>query len=631
MKKSIYLIFSLLLFSLFPLKAQTYPVSSIDADLMENAYAVIRESKKEFIQENKSNGTYKVTLAITVLKSNGDDYSDIYIYEDDFMELKSFSGEVFDAQGKSVRKITKKNLTTTAYSSHLASAGKTTYYDVYSPSYPYTVKYSYEMKFKNGILNYPMFYPQIGFHCSVEKADYTLHIPYDIELREKKVATNIEASYSNQKNRKVYEWQIEKLKALTYEPYINRESLFPVIYLSPDQFCVEKVCGNMASWETFGKWQHGLLEGRNTLPQNTIDKIHELTNDIAETREKVKVLYEYLQQTTYYVSIQLGIGGWQPMPAQEVAKTGFGDCKALSNYMRAMLDVINIPSYYVPISTEKKHFFSDYPNFSQANHVIVMVPFEQDSLWLECTSQTLPFGYIHNQIAGHDALCIGENDIFFYTLPQYNHSDHREINRINIHLSSNGNANLDVHSTYQLDDFLRMHSMLKGLTGKSLNNELIKLLKVSKPQMTEARKEEFMTDRPAMDLYYKLSSEDYASKTGSRLFIPLNPAYCSLNGIFKGNTRNHDIVLKSGICQIDSISLFVPDNYIWESVPTPVNLESKFGSFKTEIKQDGTTLNYVQTLELLPGHYPVSDFEEIKKFYNQIENIQSKNIGIKLK
>ncbi len=94
----------------------------------------------------------------------------------------------------------------------------------------------------------------------------------------------------------------------------------------------------METWDNFGKWIQALNSGRQELPPATKAKIKELTAKAKTDEEKVKILYEYLQSKTRYVSIQLGIGGQQPFEASVVDQFGYGDCKALSNYMVAMLE-----------------------------------------------------------------------------------------------------------------------------------------------------------------------------------------------------------------------------------------------------------------------------------------------------
>lgn len=617
------------LFAFVRINAQNYAVTAIPEDLKTDARAVIREFSETFVQENAQTGTHDVTYAITIFDEKGDDYLNFYIYEDFFRELKNFSGEVFDAQGKSIKKIAKKDLVSTTISDNLADNGKRTFYNFHAPSYPITVKYVYELKYKNGILMYPTFDPVPGFRVSVEKANYTLQIPQDVELREKKLNTQIETVRSTTDKGKVYKWSIEPFKALPYEAYAPVEELFPVIYLSPEKFCIEKACGDMSDWEHFGLWQAELLKGRNVLPQKIIDKATELTQNVPEKRDKVKALYQYLQNTTHYVSIQLGIGGWQPMTAESVAQTGFGDCKALSNYMKSLLDVVGIPSYYVVISTEKKHLMRDFPNFAQTNHVILMVPLESDTVWLECTNQSLPFGYIHKLILGHDALAVGENKAFLCTLPEYPPLDNQEINTVEIHLSPEGNADMNVRSIYAMDIFEKMYFRLKGLDAKEENETLSSLLKVEKPQISAYTKEEFLTEKPSMNISFNVKCDEYASKTGTRMFIPINPVYTSLKGMFSGNSRRFDIVLKSSICEIDTIQLHIPENYVLETQVKPIDIHSDYGAFKTEIKEENGTWIYIQKLELVPGRYPASQFSALKDFYNKIEELQTMKLSLK--
>ncbi|HEY4148413.1 MAG TPA: transglutaminase-like domain-containing protein [Chitinophagaceae bacterium] len=81
---------------------------------------------------------------------------------------------------------------------------------------------------------------------------------------------------------------------------------------------------------------------RDQLPDEAKKKIHALTDSLHNEREKINAVYRFLQQNTHYVSIQLGIGGWQPFDAAYVYNKRYGDCKALSNYMVAMLREIGI-------------------------------------------------------------------------------------------------------------------------------------------------------------------------------------------------------------------------------------------------------------------------------------------------
>ena len=625
-KVFIFIIFCLL--SFWKANAQVnYPVSTIPDSLKTGVLAVVRNSSDLFTQQDERNGTYKVIIVITILNDKGKLYSNLVIPEDDFCELKNFSGEVYDAAGKIIKKIVKKDLNTTAFSTDLANSGRKTYYQYHAPVYPYTVKYEYEIKFKNGILSYPAFAPVPDYDVSLEKASYTLQIPSNQKLRYQTQGTAIQPLKSNPAVN-TYTLELSGFKAIAYERWAPVKELFPVVYLSPEAFCVTNFCGSMTSWETFGQWISGLLKERNQLPQNTIDKVKELTQNENNQREKVKILYDYLQKTTRYVGIQLGIGGWQPMKVEEVAKTGFGDCKALSNYMKSLLEVVDIPSYYTVISTKEKRLFSNFPSFSQANHIILTVPLKNDTVFLECTSQHAPFGYISN-LAGHDALAIGNDEVFFFTLPDYNQRENEEINRIQIQIEANGTGHLTVHSTFKNEEFQNLYYALKNADAKETNEILASLLRVHKPTISQIRIKENLDIPPRLDIFFNVECEDFATQTGTRMFIPLNPSKTGLSNMLIGSSRKYDIDIDEDIFQNDTITIRIPEGYSVENQPKAVEMESPYGYFKSDIVENDGQIIYTQTLEITKGKFSVTEFEEMKKFFSRIETLQSGRIGFK--
>ncbi|MDR0540946.1 MAG: DUF3857 domain-containing protein [Dysgonamonadaceae bacterium] len=622
MKKLFFLIASLSVWNCLP--GQNYPVSAIPENLKIDARAVVRESSESFVQQDEKNGIYKNTYVITILSEKGKSFSDFAVGEDDFYELKKFSGEVYDATGKTIKKIGKKDLTFTGVSANLAANSKTTFYRYSAPAYPYTVKYEYEMTFKNGILVFPAFDPIPNHHVALEKAEYSVQIPSGTTIRYKAQGVIIEP----EQTANTYTWKLSALPAVPYEKYAPTLELFPVVYIAPSFFCVENACGNMDTWESYGEWQAHLLKGRNILPQKTIDKVRELTQNAVTKQEKAKILYEYLQQTTHYVSIQLGLGGWQPMKAETVAQTGFGDCKALSNYMKALLETVDIPSYYTIISTNKERFFPDFPSFQQANHVILMIPFEQDTVYLECTSQDAPFGYI-SRLAGHDALAVGNERSFFHTLPACRLHDNAKINRIQIRLDNDATGHLEVHSSLKNEDFEKLFFRLKGASAKEESDALAGLLRVHKPQLGHIRKEVKMEKKPQIDVSFTIDCEDFATQTGSRMLVSINPARSSLKELLTGSDRRFDILMKSSHYQQDTVTIRIPEGYSVETRPKVMEVESPYGYFKSEMEEKDGQIVYSQTLEIKKGRFAATEFDEMKKFYNRMETLQNGQIGFK--
>jgi transglutaminase-like putative cysteine protease len=78
------------------------------------------------------------------------------------------------------------------------------------------------------------------------------------------------------------------------------------------------------------------LTGTTILPEETKAKMRALIGDEKNPIMKAKLIYDYVQQKSRYVSIQVGIGGWKPMDASDVDRLGYGDCKGLTNYTKAL-------------------------------------------------------------------------------------------------------------------------------------------------------------------------------------------------------------------------------------------------------------------------------------------------------
>ena len=82
------------------------------------------------------------------------------------------------------------------------------------------------------------------------------------------------------------------------------------------------------------------------------------------------------------------------MLASDVDRVGYGDCKALTNYTKALLNVVGVPSYNTLLyrNPTKTNIESDFVAM-QGDHMILCIPQNGTNIFLECTSQDSPFGY----------------------------------------------------------------------------------------------------------------------------------------------------------------------------------------------------------------------------------------------
>ena len=599
---------------------QDYPVSSISDSLKKNADAVVRQYESVFVQTDINSATHKVTSAITVLKDDGKKHGYFVVYLDKFRDLKSFSGKVTDGSGKVIKKIAKKDLTTTAYSSHMASDEKYSYYQYQPTQYPFTVRYEYEVKIKNGVPHYPLFVPVTSYNLSVERATYRIEVPSGMMVRYKaERMPNDKPVESKVGENKVYEWSIANIPAYESEPYSpDLEDIVPIVQTAPNDFCMDGQCGDMSDWNHLGQWVGQLTIGRDVISPQLREKILALIADAADEKEKVRRVFKYLQSTTRYVSIQLGIGGYQTMSAADVEKNGFGDCKALSNYMKSLLAAIGVNSIYTVISTDRANLYDDFASLGQMNHVILAVPMSSDTLWLECTNQILPFNYAHTSIAGHQCLLVTPEGGKICRVKKQSGIDDDKSKNVIIDVDESGNGKVQIKADYRLRAYEEMMGFIHNMSREEQINSLSQSLQASKARIDHLLIQPDDQENPNLHLAYDAHIERFANKTGNRLFIPfslLQPVLAPVNSA----KRKQDIVIQGGIVRTDTLQITIPQGYIPETIPKSSALSSMFGDYSVDIQWEENSIGIIQRIFIRKGHYPASTVEELKTFFKNME------------
>lgn len=599
-----------------------------------NIYSQVNENRTEIICKSPTQAMEKHKINITIFNEKGLGEANFSCNCDLFRDLQKFSGEIFNAQGKSVRKIKKSELKRTEYSSYLRTDDYLYYYECYYPTYPFTIQYEWEIKCNNGLIYFPTFAPQGDFQQLLLGASYRLEMPAGETCRYKVVndlGKQIKITESKGKEgQQIIEASVSNLPVIESEPLSPPISqLLPLVHFSPTDFTFDNTKGSMETWKDFGAWQYNLLDGRDQLTEPFKQKIHELTASCKSDKEKVKVIYDYLAANTRYVSIQLGIGGWQPISASEVCKSGFGDCKGLSNYVRAMLKELGIPSTYTVISTTNEKLLKDYASLNQMNHVILQVPLPNDTIWLECTNAQLPFGYVHQNIAGHDALMIKPDGGKVCQLPTYADSLNTQNIKAYIEITPEGSAKISATDTRRLFQYQSLFG-IKDTEPNSQKDILRKGIYLNQADIQNIVIKEDKSSHPNISIGYDIRTNQYGHKTGSRLFIPAN-VFREASEMPATTKRIHPICIEYGYNDTDSIHIRVPEGYEIEGIPESMNKSNKFGSFSSTIQVKDKEVVVVNRLYMRKGVYKPEDFQDFVNFRKLISGQYNGSIILKKK
>ncbi|MBO4754838.1 MAG: transglutaminase domain-containing protein [Bacteroidales bacterium] len=587
--------------------------------------ATVLESATEFECTGAKTATLRERRVTVIRNNHGDSFAVFQCWCRPGDDLSRFSGEIADAQGKVIKKIKKSDLTRSEYSTEFQSDDFFYFYQYTPTSYPVTVTYEWEEKFTGGLRAYPLFMPQMRYDVDVREATYRFIATPDNTMHWHARNFTPDVVTREEGNKQITEFSLRDLPAVkAYSFGQDIDELVPSVILSPLSFTMEGFACDMTNWETFGKWVHSLRQGRDVLPDAVKQKVHALTDTCTTDRSKVETIRRFMGDNTRYVSIQLGIGGYQPMTIDDVVKKGMGDCKALTSYFCTMLNEVGIPANYALISTEYKDMFPDFPSFSQLNHVIAQVPLPNDTLWVECTNARVPYDYRPSSWAGHEALLITPEGGKLARVPVIPDEENNENNVIRIAIEENGNARVSLFSTeYNL---CFEHDMPLALMSSAEQRKvLLESLNMPKSSISVL---DVKTEGKKLSLKLEAISEGFGRVSGSRIFVPfsLRP-YSALRN---PKEPAHVIDLeKAGYVSTDSIVIVLPEGYAIESAPKSQTVTSEFGNYSLECNVEGNEVSLVCVLKIKSGIYAADLFEQWVAFRKVVSSICSGKIIIK--
>lgn len=598
-----------------------YAVSKIPDSLKKNADVVLRMEDIRFEINSTKDAVEKNHYVITVMNENGDRWADFSEYYDKLREVSSVEGYLYDASGKQLKKMKYKDLQDLSGvdDNNLIDDNRVKHHNFYYKVYPYTVEYDIEISYKNTLF-FPMWSPQGGEKMSVEKSQMSIICPADYQFRYKAYMYPGEPSSLIEKNKKIVTWYARDMPAILREPYEpNWHELTTVVIFGPADFQVGDYKGNMATWQDFGRFVYTLKQGRDILPDAVKQKVHNLTEGVTDTRKKIQLLYEYMQKNTRYISIQLGIGGWQPFDATYVANKGYGDCKALTNYMYSLLKEAGIPSFYTLIraGSNAQYMTDDFPS-QQFNHVILCAPVNKDTVWLECTSQTLPAGYLSDFTSNRYALMIDEKGGKLIHTPKYGLKENIQLRNIKAKLDEEGTLLIKADSKYDAEQQDEIQGVINALSKDKVKEYLHDHFDFATYDVNSFDYKENKSELPSVNENLDISVSNYATITGKRLFIVPNVMTRSRRRLKEDETRKYDMELKFEYTDIDSVEIELPAGYEAESKPQDVILSNKFGKYNCSVKLKDNKLYYYRRMEQYSGRFPASDYKELVSFYEAI-------------
>jgi transglutaminase-like putative cysteine protease len=596
---------------------------NINIDSLANeADAVILEEDINFIITDLDHAEYTISKKILIKNKNADNYCTVVARESEFIITDDIDAVIKDLNGEVIKELDDDDIKEAEASlSSFYSGDYYKWFQLTHHTYPYIFEYRIKKEYKS-LFFFPDWFPQST--VPVFKSTYKLTVNDKIEFDYFEIGEIDEPVESNSNYGKTFTWTAENLPKIDDEDFMPPENknglgvLFRVI-----DFSLGEYAGSAKNWNEFANFYNRLTKDRYELPQKAKTEISRLIKNKTNKREIVRLLYEHLQDKTRYVAIEMGIRGWQPQSAAEVYKNKYGDCKDLSTYMVAMLEHAGIKAYpALALTRNKGTVYEEFPT-SQFNHCIAVVPFEQDTIWLECTSSYANMDNTPYTIEDINALVVTKSGGKLIRTPKKISSQNFSKSIINGKLNITGHLNFEalvtlggnqensIRPRLEINDEKDDKLFLQNLFSSNFSNLTINNYSINDPKSDTS--------------YYSINLVGVYNKfspvRGKRIFINPNIYNKATHDDLPDeeiDERDFPVYYYYPYLDVDSVSIELPKQFKVESVPKNVFIENSFVKYISNYFVSENKISYSRHFEIKDNLIPVEKYEEYLEFLRRV-------------
>jgi len=623
--KRIVVLVALLFSGMLSFGQYNFAVSEIPEDLKTGADAVTRFDETEFIIEDIKSSVTKKHWAVTIFNETGESQHSVFrAYYDKFSQVRKIEGTIYDAGGKVLKKLKNSDIRDIG----IGSIGdeitdtrvKIAEFDKKYYPYPYTVEFSFDEKSSN-MMFFPTWMPASMERNAIQKSSFMISVPDGIKVH--KLSQNIPTPSKVTRNgtRTDESWEIADFRTGDFESY-SKNLTAPKVITAPVDFQINDYVGKINSWSDISSFYYQLNSGRDKLPESLVSELNNMLKDEKSIEARVRKIYSYVQARSRYQSIQLGIGGWQTIPASVVATKGYGDCKALTNFTLALLKTAGIEAYAALIKAGEDAVW-DNPEIPRMNfnHVIACVPVKNDTIWLECTSQDNSFGYQGDFTGNRMALLIKPAGGGLVKTTAYEPEANFLYRTAEVSVSETGNARIKMNTSFGgIQQDTRAY-LYKSMNVEEQKDWLMKRIHLPNFKILTVGSSLDKKRNPVLSETLDIEATNLCTFSGKRMFLKLNLFGNFIDPDGATGERKSELYLNPNMYNFldtDSLVFEIPAHFDPEFLPKELNLKFAFGEYQTKVVKEGTKLVYLRRVKVKGGTYPKETYKDWVAFIKKI-------------
>jgi transglutaminase-like putative cysteine protease len=372
-------------------------------------------------------------------------------------------------------------------------------------------------------------------------------------------------------------------------------------------------------------WYHKLVMETGNDEKVIRERTTEVVKGLSTDQEKVKAVFQWVQDNIRYIAFEDGIAGFRPEKAQEVMRKKYGDCKGMANLTTEMLRSIGIDARKCWIGT--RHIAYDYttPSLAVDNHMISVWMNGGKPVYLDATEKYIGFGEVAERIQGRQTLIEDGNNYIVGKVPVTDYLQNTAYEKRQLSVDGSSLKGHIVQG-WKGENKVWLLTALNSIKQDKQENALRQFLSEGKnnfeiSDMKVANLNDYNKD---LNIEYNINWKNVLSEFGDDTYVEIDNRRNMEN--FKIDTSARKLpywfYFKNHL--VFETELRIPEGKKPVELPAVLAIKRPGYSFSGSYTANGSNLSYkceiiLHQSELKPEQFPQwnKDIEQLKNFYNQ--------------
>ena len=460
----------------------------------------------------------------------------------------------------------------------------------------------------------------------VARSRYVVDLPATLTPHIYERNLNFARTERTANGRRVYTWATSNL------PKVKPEALAA----DSNDVYMSVAISSPTTWDDIARWYASLARPNAVASPYVTAKVDSIVRDVRTRADTIRAVHRWVAQDIRYVSIDLGMSGYQPRNPETVVRTGFGDCKDKATLFVTSLAHLGITAYPVLLNSSGG-VRRNMPSIDQLDHEIAAVRLDDGHYqFVDLTADVVPYGDLPSGEQGEFGLVVqpdGTNEVV--TLPEAPITGNRFAVRVNVTLDTLGMVDGEYEevaagsSQYGLRnsfmhpiDSVQRHNIANSLAaklfegaegdslvvfdGKDLQSTPRVALRIKRGRAATVAGNSMILQMPLGSMGSLAAAAKQLTEEPRR--FPIDPEKFWGR---KSNFTEYDITLPAG----------------WRAdLPKSVTASSAFGSYESEYTMRGNTIHLTRRVTGASGVQPKEKIGDLAAWLRTMATDDSKVI-----